>query len=82
MPVGARGHRYVNPRCTPQGIDLVAQAEGVLYPGTDPEALTWPQQWAAVKLAKQHLIDLGKWPLATHQNPRGRDKSKRTRKAA
>lgn len=60
--LGARGHPKRGQATETSGPDLVAAAEAILYPGRDPETLTWPEQWEAVKVARQHLIDAGRWP--------------------
>lgn len=62
-PLGKRG--YPKQQSPTVGVDLVAHYEAVLYPGRDPESLSWPESWACIVAARQHLIDRDLWPHKT-----------------
>lgn len=67
------------------GVNRIALAEAVLFPGLPARALTHPQIAEAARLAKAQLIAEGQWPDSNaerQQRTRASERAERSRTAS
>jgi hypothetical protein len=62
----------------PRRVDLIAQAERLLYPGVPWRRFTRAERCRTIALAKAHLLARGQWPVG----PGERDELRLMRGAA